>query len=336
MLLALLALPRPAAADTTQANSQGTAAQTNHKGSDDDIDEATSNGVMALMNLAALNIPGAFAKGYEAYGNYLNSNKMDDLEAKTKALKGTMNSIGTDQASNLNGIQPNAAANANSEVSGTVFKKRVSPENLRSGKAAVLSAEFEKRTGMSREELLMHFNSAVDAKLNYNDPDLLNKLETRFHAFRDRIPNKEFREGLQKAEDLFPQPMKQKVLGEIMAFYNSSISGGKPDAKLAAAGAAGAGAVADVKIISAEKPAAVAAAAQEGSDTERPAENRRPASAIDDLPVAARADPLLGLNGDGEVLKNYLNAAAASEDEITIFRQVTARYRKITPKLTKF
>ena len=54
--LCTLSFSSPARA-ITQEEAQHTAANTNNRGSNDDQDEAVRNAMMALMNLAALNIP---------------------------------------------------------------------------------------------------------------------------------------------------------------------------------------------------------------------------------------------------------------------------------------
>ncbi|MGZ3712832.1 MAG: hypothetical protein ACXVBE_13800 [Bdellovibrionota bacterium] len=340
----LLAAPGPAFADTTQASSQGTAADTNHKGSDNDIDEATSNGMQALMNLSALNIPGAFSKGYEAYGNYINSTKLDDLEAKTKKLKGTMVSVGQGPVTGTSNASTPNVADADSGVSGTMFSKKLNLTSLQSGKAAVLATEFEKRSGMSREELVQHFNGAVDAQLNYRDPDLLNKLETRFHAFRDRIPNKDFREGFVKAENLFSDPLKAKALGEVMAFYQSAVSGGKSEAKLATGDNGPAAAVPANAVAVKEDPNAAKTADAKASDAAGAVNagaaatdpNRVIASDANSAYSGEKLGMFIGLNGNSNALKDFVQAGNLNDDEISIFQMVTTRYRRLTPKLSYY
>ncbi|MGZ3695066.1 MAG: hypothetical protein ACXWQO_13010, partial [Bdellovibrionota bacterium] len=119
-ILAILLLFPTKAFSYSQAESQQNAVTTNHHGSDDDQDLAYRNAMKAFMNLAALNIPGAISKGYEAYGNYTNSEKLDDLEARTKHLRNNMDSAGGSIIGATSGVSGSACESKDSGVSGTV------------------------------------------------------------------------------------------------------------------------------------------------------------------------------------------------------------------------
>ena len=330
-------LPRALAAETqTQAGAQNSAANVNHKGSDDDMEEANKNVMKAIMHAAALNIPGAFAKGYEAYGNYTNSEKLDDLEAKTKNLRNSMESITQPGVATAATTSAKAQANDKSGVSrrATTFS-RLNTEYLYKGEMAAVADEFEKRSGMKREELLQHLASATDSGLSFNDPNLLGKLEQRYYAFRDRIPNKEFKAGLEKAEALFPAPMRNKILGEVQAFYIAQWGGKDDGSKLAAAppaapdlASAGGGAQATA-------PASPAPAAAGAVTAEADKGAGRSLASVPEAAASAgqRVGMFIGLSKDSDALKDLLKSANIGGDDDSIFKLVSMRYRKLTPGL---
>lgn len=316
----------PAAAEVNQATAQGNAANVNHRGSDDDLDEATTNGMQALMNLASLNIPGAFSKGYEAYGNYINSQKLDELEAKTKNLKNSMTSVTAGAVGANDKNKGVAGVDSRSEVTGTTTFSRLSPDFLYQGKAAAVAEEFEKRTGMKREEFLMHLGSATDAKLNFDDPDLMNKLEQRYQAFKARVTNKDFRDGLEKVEGLFPQALRQKALSEIQSLYVGARNG-KDDARLASSSAGAASTAPIVVADRTEMPAAPAV-----GEAPKIESNRAPASEKA-TPTGEKLGMFIGLQGNSDALKDFFASSAAAGNEDSIFKIVSLRYRKLTPAL---
>ncbi|MGE3263021.1 MAG: hypothetical protein AB7K68_14665 [Bacteriovoracia bacterium] len=319
----------PLAFAISQADAQHTASTTNRRGSDDDQDEAYRNAMKAFMNLAALNIPGAISKGYEAYGNYINSEKLDDLEAKTKRLKGLMTSA--DTAGLLSGVTGAKGLAANDKDSGVSGKKnvttlsRLDPSFMYKGETAAVAEEFEKRSGMKREEFFKHLAAATDAQYTYDDPELYSKLEQRFQAFKASIPNKDFRDGLERAENLVPVAIRQKMLGEAMAFYKDSWK--NTGSQVAAAPTAPSTEPAAPNVVaSAPNPPAVA---------EAPKTERAPASTAPEK-QGSYPDKMgfyIGLKDNPDALKDFMQADNLMADNETIFKTVSARYRKLTPGL---
>ncbi|RYZ99682.1 MAG: hypothetical protein EOP11_19200, partial [Proteobacteria bacterium] len=213
-----------AAQELTQQNSQHQNAFTNSRGSDDSIDEATSNAMKAFMNLAALNIPGAISKGYQAYGNYLNSEKMDDLEARSKVNRGSMASIVNGLANSGKGAGAGSGSGNSSGVSGKVYSQ-MDTSFLHNGATAEVAADFEQKTGMKREEFFKHMAAGMDSRPTWDDPQLMQKLEGRFNEFKNAVPNKEFRDGLQAAQNSIPDFARNKIMGEIAGFYADANAG---------------------------------------------------------------------------------------------------------------
>lgn len=340
LVVGAVAVPVRAAADAvTQAGSQQNAANVNHQGSDDDMDEATRNAMKAFMNLAALNIPGAISKGYEAYGNYINSEKLDDLEARTKKLKNTMTSITASGALN-GGSLANAGAIADrkaSGVTGTANSRtlttlsRLDPSFLYKGETAAVAEEFEKRSGMKRDEFFRHLSAATDAQYTFDDPSLQSKLEQRFQAFKERIPNQEFRAGLERAESMVPNAIRTKMLGEAMAFYKnawgssgSTVATAPPAPILPEAGA----------MAASNTAAPTPSTAASSSDVK--SAQRAPASAPSVEKEGFYPQKMgfyIGLKDDPNALNAYFQNANLPSDDDSIFKVVSLKYRKLTPGL---
>lgn len=327
------------AEDFNQASTQNKAAKVNNRGSDDSMEAATDSAMIAIMNAAALNIPGAFSWGYKGYGQYINSEKLDDLEARTLKLRGKMNSVGTSIVKSGGGGGGNGDDRKGSDVSGNTSFSRLDPGFLRKGRSAEISEEFEKQTGMPREEFLGHLSSATDSDLSYDDPNLMQKIEGRYQQFKSRIPNEKFRKGLETAETLVPAPMRNEALGKLAKMYSDAWSDDGKSPAIASEPATPA-------------PAVVAAQPQmvrPGADPNSPGSFNAPASAVSDSSAQdmarkiASTDPnyrvernvagmFIGIGGKNaqEALNEFLETPS---DNDTIFLKVTKRYRVLTPGL---
>jgi hypothetical protein len=314
------------ASGTTQENAQLQAAYVNYVGSDNSMESATNRAMVAMMNLAALNIPGAFANGYKAYGHYINSEKMDDIEAKALRLQGKMAGTRGPNKGGSSGASGQGQKDRSSGISGTTFS-RLKTDFLYKGEMAEVAAEFEKRSGMKREEFLQHLASATDARLRWDDPQLMQKLESRFQAFTSRIPNKEFREGLETAANMFPSAARTETLQKIASVYFDawgSRGGGEAVAQ-APNGEAGA---ADAAQAVAEGEARARAEYEPFTGAGGAGSARAPA-AVAEAAINRSGLGMLGLKADsGEALGDLFNAP-----EDSLFRRVSKRYRDLTPLL---
>jgi hypothetical protein len=310
LCLALCISSGALAAEFTQEGAQKTAEQLNHLASDDSLQASSNSAMMAIMNLSALNIPGAFSNGYRAYGQYINSEKLDNMEAKAISNKGAMNSIGSVVAAQAQ----NAAAASGRATSFS----RLDPSYLYKGESAAVAEEFEKRSGMRREEFLKQLGEATDSDLTWDDPSLMQKLEGRFQKFTNAIPNKDFKKGLETAASMMPAAARSEALGKLASFYSDSWKGLTP-APVAAGLPETAPASAPAPVQAAQSPAE---------------ENRAPASvaAEDKMSISSQAGQLLGINQNSDALKDLLSSADGNDSD-SLFRKVSNRYRLLTPEL---
>jgi hypothetical protein len=301
-----------AQADTTQSGAENSAAGLNHQGSDNSLQNSTTNAMAAVMNVAALNIPGAMSYGYKAYGQYLNSEKMDNSEYRSQHNQIILVSVGSETAASA-GPRP------------TTYS-RLDPSFLHEGVASQVADEFEKRSGMSRELFLKHMGDAIDSGLSYDDPNLLQKLEAQYASFKGDIKNQDFRQGLEKAEAMFPESARQEVLGKLQDMYKLAWNGDQP-----ASGSALAAAHPSSPAASAA-PAPVPAVA--AGNNQAPA--RDPASDAPAVPADLGQGKLLGLEaGNPEASLKELLGSDTAGDEESLFVKVSKRYRLLAPGLLK-
>lgn len=300
------------AAEFTQEGAQKTAEQLNHIASDDSLQASSNSAMMAIMNLSALNIPGAFSNGYRAYGQYINSEKLDNMEAKAISNKGAMATIGSAVAAQA---QNTAAGSARA----TSFS-RLDPSYLYKGESAAVADEFEKRSGMRREEFLKQLGEATDSDLTWDDPSLMQKLEGRFQKFTNAIPNKDFKKGLETAASMMPASARSEALGKLASFYSDSWKGLTP-APVAAN-------------LPETAPASAPVPEQSAQSNSGAEENRAPASVVadDKMSISSQAGQLLGINQNSDALKDLLSSAEGNDSD-SIFRKVSNRYRLLTPAL---
>ncbi|RZA05510.1 MAG: hypothetical protein EOP11_12665 [Proteobacteria bacterium] len=331
-----------AAQELTQQNSQHQNASTNAHGSDDSIDEATNNAMKAFMNLAALNIPGAISKGYQAYGNYLNSEKMDDLEARSKVNRGSMSSIVNGLANAGKGAGAGLGNGNSSGVSGKVYGQ-MDTGFLYKGATAETAAEFEQKTGMKREDFFKHMAAGLDSHPTWDDPQLMQKLEGRFNEFKNAVPNKEFREGLSAAQNSIPDFARNKIMGEIAGFYAQANEGWK---KLGGNETAVASNVSPAAAADASRtPAAAGGAANPSAASTlmamaAPTLEKIAATVASGKPTAATGRDTDGLfiglkNGDSAgAIKDFLSSPVnLANEQDSLFKTVSKRYRLLTPSL---
>lgn len=320
-------------ADPNQAEAQRLAERLNNRGSSDSIDAATTNGITALNNLASLNIPGAITFGYKAYGEYLNSNELDDLERKTAKNKNIMSSVAAGAVSNAD-TKAQAVNQSASGLSGTPLS-RMDPSALYKGELGAAAELFEKKSGMKREQLLAELQEVEANGLSFSDPQLVPKLYSRYKSFMAKIPNKDFKENLEKLEGLVPRPMQEQILGRLQERYNEKNpqAGSKIAESIFAAPAEG-------------TPPIVAAARTE----EKSVADRAPASAADSVnapsntsgaeqavnPAVAKDKPgfFIGLGQVADVsLDGFLKSSSMESESMSIFARVSTRYRALTPNL---
>jgi hypothetical protein len=308
------------AEEFTQAGAQNTAANLNNRGSDDSLEASSNSAMVAIMNLAALNIPGAFSNGYRAYGQYINSEKLDDLEAKNLRRKSSMTSIGAGLVGGTNSSSGTGGKNGGG-ITGTTFS-RLDPSFLYKGEAAEIATEFEKRSGMKREEFLRHLGSATDSDITFQDPNLLQKVESRFEMFKAGIKNPDFKSGLEKAASMFNPSMRAEAIAKIQAFYDENRGDSGPTTTALAQNNGDSGASNPLLPVATAETAGKANVMAE-------ANTRAPASE-----AAMGKSLFIGISAQNpqDTLKELLNSPSANEAD-SIFKKVSKKYRSLTPGL---
>jgi|GEM_PF-5555715 len=355
-LCALLASPPALARDynyknkeINQQDAMGYGSNNYWNGSGDSKDEGVRNGMRAMGRLASLDIGGAIHYGYKGYGNYINSQRMDDLDSRAWKKKDTMNSINNGFISGSKSGGAGAAGgdgysavgpekeyakldssagksrNGDSEITSKKWKD-LDKGFLYRGETADVAAEFEKKTGMSRDEFFNQVADAVDANLSFDDPNLMNNLEQRYQMFKAGVRNPDFKDKLEKVHSMFSLLKKTEMLQEAAAFYNQQRGAvGPPPEAVAGSGINGNGST-----VSAAGGGGGSTASAERSPASE-AVTLAPQSSIDprDVKISKEAGMYLGLASQhGDELKDIM---INSED--TIFKVVSKRYRKLTPGL---
>lgn len=319
-LLLMAPLPARAEYSVDQTTSQAATAELNHLASDKSLQNSTVYAMQALMDLAATNIPSAVSNGYSAYGRYRNSETLDRLTEANIQSGISMASIGADSSVAKKEI-----------VTSTTFR-RLDPSFLRQGEAGRVAAEFERQTGMSRDEFLRQMSTISEQKIKSSDPMLFDKALSRLEGFVNKIPNQKFRNSLEKNIAMVPNTMRRglvaQAVGKFAGMFASATGGsavtdpgaGKQQTAAASrAPASGNAQAGDGKTGGEKEVAALDAAAQ----------------------AAAAPGPVVASRDEKNALDNVVQAAIESSaslegqsNEFTIFQQVTRRYRVLTPGLT--
>jgi hypothetical protein len=199
------------------------------------------------------------------------------------------------------------------------------------GETGEVAAEFEKRSGMSREEFFNQIAAAADSGLSFDDPNLMDKMEKRYQSFVDRIPNQEYKSNLEKAHSMLSLVKKTQFLQELAGHYVKNRWGAGEDPQQTAKGEANG------------KGSAVTAAS--GGAEKSNGADRGPASEALPLARLARIDDntpklskdqmgmYLGLEGShSDELRDVMGSLLGADSD-SIFRLVSKRYRKLTPAL---
>lgn len=288
----------------------------NRKGSDDSLQHSTAYAMTALMDLGNLNIPSAVNNGMTAYGKYRNSETMDRLGDENLRRAASMASAGT---SAVGGVVK----------TDTTFR-RLDPSFLRQGKFAKVASEFEKRSGMPRDTFLSQMSEISEKKIKRSDPQLVDKVLGRFESFISKIPNPEFKANLQKGVEMVPATTRTGLISKAVAKF-ANMTAGAPGGSDISAGASTAPEVAAAAPASAEPVALPAEAAPASTSGDAP---RDPASTAAFDPIQSGSP--LAESDDKNPLGNIVLAAIDTQgQDISIFQQITRKYRTLTPALVK-
>jgi hypothetical protein len=313
---ALLAAPF-ARADQTSA--QQDAQKTHDSGSNDSLNSSYGNALSALGNFYELNIPGAVSHGIKAYGQYRNSQSMDDLRDKNQQLAGTMATAGTSK-------EPASTVTGNTAYVSPYA--RLDTKFLHEGATGEVAGKIEKLSGLSREQM---FKMAVDVHTNSkspSDPDFVPWAMNTYKSLVAKVPNEDFRSGL----DAFGKVMEKGIGSGMAQGLLSKITGSpsEPTTMVASAKEASRAPA---------SPAAAEPAAQVVAEDPQP---KTEESALDSsLGFTARGSATTGLNANllgldrigVDPVDGFLADAmkrAGEDSGPSIFQTVSGKIRELT------
>jgi hypothetical protein len=328
--VACLGASGPAFADYSQAAALLEAANVQKQGSDSSLQNSTTQAMQGLMDLAAQKRASAIQHGYKAYGQYLNSEELDNnrLVSKTRFYD-----IYT--SARRDGVKPALKFEIEPTESYTTTYNRLDPKFLYEGEAGKVAAEFERKSGMKREAFLKIMARASESTISPSDPKMVDKVFTRFEAFVKEIPNDDFRKSVEKAIQEVPATVRSGMIAkgvQKVAELMAKGSGDKnnlalaPKADFTERKPAASVAVAAVSLPAEEAPTLAAA-------TESPPEP----GAINMKMMVPSESGYRGLEKEkftGDLIGSVMQTALDEQKEETIFKQVSKRYRALTPKLS--
>lgn len=328
-MLLLILIPHFLLAQAEQNKTFLETDQKNRVGSDASLKQSTGYAMNALMDLSNLNISSAMKNGVNAYGKYQNSETLDKLSNQNMFYSAGLTSAG-DKAPNLIPVM-------------TTYR-RLDPKFLREGQLGKIAADFEKKSGMKRDQFLLKMSEASESKIKRSDPNLVGKVLGRFESFVSSIPNAQFRSSIKKATNMVPQKTVAGIIQKTVKQYSSSgflevesngssgsnVSASSPQATTGN-GASSLGANGNPGALKGESNRTLA------SESSSP-EPKLPLGAIEMNKSSdnqtAQSSEAVNRKQTQEMLSDVLKAAKdAQENEPTIFEQVHSRYRTLAPGL---
>lgn len=290
--------------------------QVNDKGSDASLRNSAVFAMQALMDLSATKLPSAMTNGYKAYGKFRNSENLDRLK--------DINAL------NANSLASIGAGTVELPVKTNTSFRRLDPSFLYEGEAAKVAAEFERQSGMKRNDFLTQLADVSEKKIKRSDPQMIDKAFAHLEGFIDKIPNQEFRRNLEKNIHIVPESMRRGMVAQAVT---------KLAGFFAHAGTSGAPTTLEASTAAEPSPASLASAGAH----ESPATEERKPAAVGDAGANASASPhpkslKSGQNALNSVVLSALktqvqDAKLEANAEPTIFQQVTLRIRALTPGL---
>lgn len=139
IIASLVGAPAFAAEPANQQDLFKQSYQQDSASSDESLRASAVCGMQALMDLASTKLAAAAKNGYCAYGKFRNSENLDRIKDETALRANLLSSVGSGP------VLPTERTN-------TSFR-RLDPSFLRQGEASTIAAEFERQTGMKREDL---------------------------------------------------------------------------------------------------------------------------------------------------------------------------------------
>jgi hypothetical protein len=319
------------AGDKTQLDLLADSQKVNKSGSDQSMQDSTTNAMTALMKLAGADRPGAISKGYQAFGQYRNSGDMDGLRLKTSITALKMDTMGNYLAT----TGKNSVFMAPISEYSTSYA-RLDPAFLHKGEAGKVADQFESQTGMKRETFLKKMATASDSTISASDPQMVDKVLSRFESFVSEIPNDAFRDKLKKQIDAVPQTVRTGLISQALQKASQFFAGAAPakseiavmpkDSGPASSAASDSASASDAKNTS-----------QFGAVTGSKGDDRNPATAMTNM-LSERSEfrniehDKFGADAVGGALQTALDEQGGED---SIFKQVSRKYRSLSPSLLR-
>lgn len=305
-------------APLNQSDTHVLAHKANDIGSDESLKNSTMYMMQALIDLGNTKLPSAMSNGYQAYGKFRNAENLDYLKDQNAAAANSLASVG-------NGPVIKGPAKTQ-----TTFR-RLDPAFLREGQYAKVASEFERQTGMARGEFLKEVATISEKKISRSDPMMIDKALSRFEGFLAKIPNAEFRKKAEANIAKVPSTMRRGIVAQAVSKLTNFFADAGPAAKVPAMGTPPVASLAGTKSTGNDSPVP--------EETSPVVNNERKPAAL-----GATSEPV-GDAGGGAFGTGYGNVVEAAIEtqgqdspaagELTLFQQVTKRYRSLTPSLVK-
>src|SRR3989344_4380440 len=189
------------------------AAKLNDRASDLSMENATGFAMKAVMDLASLNIGGAIRNGVTSYGNCRNSESLDDLTDRnivdaymltSLAEPGHVVFVAKDTSFLAGGARKFGSER-------TTFR-RLDKKFLYTGEMNELAKQFEKKTGLTREQFFDVLAAASEEKISPDDSQVVEKSMARLRGFVSMIPNEKIQARLKELVDEVPEFFQRGVV----------------------------------------------------------------------------------------------------------------------------
>jgi hypothetical protein len=294
-------------AGTNQLSSLSNNYTADSLGSDNSLRSSTVYIMQALIDFNNTRLVSAVKNGYQAYGQYRNAENLDHLKDQTAI---SANSLGS----------ADSAPIYTSTYTNTTYA-RLDPSFLRQGTADTISGEFERETGMTREDFLSQLSSISEQKIKRSDPQMIDKALSRLEGFIQKVPNTEFRQNAERNLALVPNSVRRGMISQAVSKLAGFFDTGPANSALNASSITdlASGKLPEVK------PGSEITAASSATDNVA----RKPAATgITQPGVPSASSGKTGAEG-------AVAAALFTQEngDVTIFQQVTKRYRILTPLL---
>jgi hypothetical protein len=281
--------------------------------------------MQALIKFGDNDIPGALSGAYKAYTKFKTSENLDRLRKQNLMAKASLGGGYTDAEAAFMG-------------SPTSYR-RLDSSFLSSGENAKLAEEFEKKTGIKRQDFLHMLTSAAENKLYVSDPKLAEKVDSEFEAFVEKIPNPEFRAKVKNGMSLVPSLQRHQLLVKgvqkmvALAKDFQSFAPAPSDITKASAPVLASENQASKPVV----PEAVgeALAPVKPEEHEAKAEEVPGVGSLNSDEMARAQDRNIASGGDLKLDGVVLDAVKFDADKETIFQIVSRRYKLVTNRVQR-